>query len=206
MATRGTYQIEGMLLYNHWDNYPSGTAYHFIKVIEKFGDLSLLSVIRGMESIEKAGNIYDGRAEFHYKIANGNIECYSIPFDKDKLVPYSSGNIDEWINKSIKPSIDAKDNVEDYTVIKISANKYTTLSKLRSDISTKFEHAKSITDYGSIGNGSYSFLEVFRLIKKSGLPFEEMKQEYLSKYSPIFAESYKHDTTSHFDSYVNGED
>lgn len=206
MATRGTYQIEGMLLYNHWDNYPSGTAYHFIEVIKKFGDLSLFSVIRGMDKIEKTGNIYDGRAEFHYKIIDGKIGCYSIAFDKDKLVPHSSGDIAEWINNAIKPSLDDKDNIEDYMIIKMSSKRYTTLSQLRSYISSKFEHAKKITDCGSIGNGSHLFMELFQMIRKSGLSFDEMKKEYLNKYSPLFAESYKHDSTDHFDSYVNGED
>lgn len=205
MATRGTYQIEGMLLYNHWDNYPSGTAGHFIKVINAFGDLSLLSVIRGMDRIEKSVNIYDGRAEYHYKIVGDKIECYSIPFDNDKLVPHSSGEIADWINNAVKSSLDDKDNVEDYTVIKLSPNRYITLSKLRQKITDKFDHAKHITDNGSIGNGSSLFSETFRMIKKSGLPFNELKNEYLSKYSKILADSYQHASTTYFDSYVDGE-
>ena len=46
MATRATYKIDGKLLYNHWDNYPSGAACHFLNVLSTQGDLSLKSFIK----------------------------------------------------------------------------------------------------------------------------------------------------------------
>ena len=72
MATRGVYQIgdervlgyNNSLLYNHWDNYPSGTALQLAQVIKAHGKLDYFSVIRGMPKVETIDSIFRCGAEF----------------------------------------------------------------------------------------------------------------------------------------------
>jgi hypothetical protein len=205
MATRGTYKVNGTLLYNHWDNYPSGTAYQLIKTIEKCNNLELFSVIRGMERIEPTNSIFDGRAEYYYEIDNYNkkISCYSIPYDKDTIVLISSNSFENWLNDNIKNNLESNDNPEDYTIIKLRDNYYCTLTQVREQIKFKYEQAKTMTDAGYIGNASSTFSDLFKLINKSGLNFDDIKKEYLETYAPMFVKSYGHETPDYFNSYVN---
>lgn len=200
MATRGTYKVEGMLLYNHWDNYPEGTAMQLLEVIKKHGDLSLFSVIRGMEGMLRTGSIYDGPAEFHYVISGKYIECYMIPDGKEKIVPVSRDTIDNWINSQLLGCLEDGDNPDDYRVMEVGNNHYMTISQIKEEATDKFNKAKDYIDRGHIGNGSSLFSEAFLMVNMANIDMPEMKDEYLTKYSPLLTQSYKHNDSEYFDS------
>jgi hypothetical protein len=205
MATRGTYKVENTLLYNHWDNYPAGAANHFLEVIKKYGNLDLFSIIRGMERAEKGTNIYDGSAEFHYVIEKEKITCYSIPCDKNELIHHSSGTIEQWINTAIKSCLEEGDDINDYTVVKISNNRYNTVNGTFEEAKKEFEEAVRMTNLGHTGNGSFQFKNAFKLFKLSTKNFKEYSEIYKRIYVPFFVKAYNHDNDSLFLSYCETE-
>ncbi len=202
MATRGTYRVDGKLLYNHWDNYPEGAALQLLECIKKHGDLKLFSVIRGMDKIKETNSIYDGPAEYHYIIEKGTIKCYSIPPDKDLTEYHSQGTIKECINEHIKTALEKTDNPEDYQLVETPYG-LQTISDCKKDVNEKFLRAVELYEQGHIGNSSSSFNEAFRIANVAGIEIDELKKEYLEKYSPGFAASYKHEDSKYFDSIIN---
>lgn len=200
MATRGIYKVENVLLYNHWDNYPSGAANHFIEVIRKSGNLSLFSVIRGMDRTEPADSIFYGGAEYYYEIEKDRISCYKL--GKEKVL-ISCNSIVNWINDNVREILEESDNVEDYTIVQLSENKYSTVSQVREDATKLYNKGKDCTDKGMMGNGSSCFSDAFRLFNKAGINFDELKNEFIEIYSPLFVKSYKHNDSTYFDSLVN---
>jgi hypothetical protein len=205
MATRGTYKVENTLLYNHWDNYPAGAANHFLEVIKKHHNLDLFSIIRGMERAEKGTNIYDGPAGFHYVIEKEKITCYSIPYEKDELIYHSSGTIEQWINTAIKSCLEEGDDINDYTVVKISDNRYNTVNGTFEEAKKEFEEAVRMTNLGHTGNGSSKFKNAFKLFKLSTKNFKEYSEIYKRIYVPFFVKAYNHDNDSLFLSYCETE-
>src|SRR5690554_719773 len=195
MATRGTYKIDGKLLYNHWDNYPEGAAMHLHRIITKQSAIDFLSCVRGLESFELTNSIYDGRAEFHYVIdsASGSIEVYTIPFDVDTIILKGKYKIEDFINTYIEKSakehekrgykfFDEGETLENTKIIKIAKNYYKTVKQIEIEVFQKFEKAKNLFDRGHKGNASFTFSEVFKLINKAGLKFDHLKDEYLKNY------------------------
>jgi hypothetical protein len=202
MATRGTYNVENTLLYNHWDNYPSGASCHFIEVIKKCGNLSLFSIIRGMERAEKATSKFDGPAEFHYDIKDQKIICYSIAYDKDELIYHSSGTIEEWINDHFKVSnLEETDDINDYKIIKLADNRYNTVNGIFEEAKKCFDNGIRMTNSGHTGNGSSEFKRGFDLFKISTKDFKEYSDIYKRIYVPFFVNAYNHNDDSHFLSY-----
>jgi hypothetical protein len=203
MSTRGTYYIEKNLCYNHHDNYPVGAAFHIVDVIKATGGTSFFDFIRGMKTLSPATSIYDGPAEFHYKIENGHIECFSIPWDEDKLVLVSKGPIEDWVNNEIKNNWDRlaepSDNINDYLLVKIDNTFITKTQAYEKGVKNFREQVKWL-ESGSIGNAD--FQRAFKYLKVSGRLYEEFKNTYLEIYSPYLAKRYKHENTELFDSYA----
>lgn len=207
MATRGTYQIDGNpMLYNHWDNYPSGTAVHLAEVIKAHGKLDYFSVIRGMPKTDPIDSPFNCGAEFHYVIKGGRIECYAIPYcenGENKLLLQSSDTIENWLNANIE--LGAEDVPADWKILKIHNGYYMTETQAREKAKREWRHAVEAFEKGWTGNASSAFNSLFQFTRTAGIHFPEMLAEYISKYSPAFAKAYGHETTSLFDSYALGE-
>ena len=201
MATRGTYKIDGQILYNHHDNYPIGAAAHFIEVIKKYNNLDLFSIIRGMERISKASSKYDGGPEFHYEIKDEQIFCYSVHPEKDALIYHSSGQIEEWINKQILKGLDETDDKNDYLIVKKSKNVFYTVNGLIKEAEEHFKSAITMTNNGQTGNGSSNFKTAFDLFKLLNVDFTKYANIYKRVYVPFFVDAYKHNGPDLFLSY-----
>jgi hypothetical protein len=202
MSTRGTYNVENTLLYNHWDNYPSGASYHFIEVIKKCGNLSLFSIIRGMERVEKATSKFDGPADFHYEIKDQRIICYSIAYDKDELTYRSSGSVEEWINDNFKYSdLEETDDINDYIVVKLNDNRYNTVNGVFDEAKKCFDNGIRMTNSGHTGNGSSEFKRAFDLFRTSTKDFKGYSDIYNLIYVPFFVKAYNHNDDTLFLSY-----
>jgi hypothetical protein len=214
MATRGTYNIDGMICYNHHDNYPLGAAFHFLVTIRKTGSIDLFSMIRGMERLEKGQSVFDGPAEYHYKIDSktGILTAYKILDDKDELVEFFKGPIEDFINDEMmkakiryeqrnEPFFEEGETMEDYTVFKEYKNRYATASMIRVKAEERWAYGVHALEKGWIGNSSGAFQDSLKLFALVG-NYEEKKTEWLNVLSPLFAEKYNHETTKHFDSYI----
>lgn len=206
MATRGTYQIDGNpMLYNHWDNYPSGTAVQLAEVIKSQGKLDYFSVIRGMPKTDPIESPFNCGAEFHYIIQGGRIECYAIPYcenGENKLLLQSSDTIENWINANLE--LGAEDVPADWKIIKIHDGYFMTETQAKEKAQKDWEQAVHSFSKGWTGNASSAFHELFKFTRKAGIHFPEMLAEYVAKYSPAFAKAYGHADTSLFDSYALG--
>lgn len=204
MATRGMYTVGGKLLYNHWDNYPMGTANHLLEVIKVHHSLDLFSIIRGMPGICETESIYDGRAEFHYQIDNDYIRCYKIPFEKDVIILLSEGPAAQWINEQFTGNFEDDDNQEDYTVIESSKGHYYTVTQMRERAQKAWDDGLRHLKSGGIGNSSSSFSDAFRLLKSAGLKDQEKYDKWINELAPLFAEKYEHATADMFIKYADG--
>lgn len=204
MATRGTYEIDGNFIYNHWDNYPSGTAVHLAEVIKAYGKLDYFSVIRGMPKTDPTTSPFNCGAEFHYHIKGGRIECYSIPYSEkgeNKLILESSDTIENWINGNIELSDEVP---ADWKILKIHNGYYITETQAKEKAKLEWKQAVLSSEQGHTGNASSQFESLFRFCRTAKIHFPEMLAEYVSKYSPAFAKAYGHENTAHFDSYALG--
>lgn len=200
MATRGTYLINGSLNYNHWDNYPSGAALHLFEAIKKTGGFTLYDIIRGMPNLQSTGSIYDGRAEYHYKIEKDNIRCYSVGWEKDELKYESGGNIIDWINSNLE--LEPTDKKENFTLVEYKG-RYMTLKEAKKMLRIDFKNAVKWLGQGMIGNSSGAFCDVFMAANKAKINIDSYKKKYLKLYVPIFVKSYNHNNSDLFNSYVN---
>lgn len=216
MATRGTYKIDGKLLYNHWDNYPEGAAMHLHGIITKQNAVDFLSCVRGLESFDLSNSIYDGRAEYHYIIdsASGLIEVYTIPFEVDTIILKGKYKIEDFINTYIEKSakehekrgyqfFNEGETLENTKIVKVSTNEYYTVAQIEKKVFQTFEKAKAEFAKNWIGNSSSSFGEAFKLMNKAGLKFQNLIDEYLKDYCDKFAKSYNHETNEYFANKIN---
>jgi hypothetical protein len=188
MATRGVYRVDGVYLYNHWDNYPSGAREHLSEVLEKYGKLDLFSVIRGM-NVSQAISPQDGGSEFYYVIENNFIQQYNV--DGKELTLTDQGTIEDWINRGVQDKF-----------IKVYGQ-YMRQSQAHEKGVEMYEDAVQKLIKGHIGNASNQFRESFVYLNLAGGDFSEIVNEYKRKYSPKLAEAFNHSDTELFDSYVN---
>ncbi len=213
MSTRGTYVIEGMKLYVHHDNYPSGTAAKFMQTLKDHGRIDLFSFVRSIKEASRAETLFDGPAEFSYKIKGDTIECYSIPCEEDKLVFHSSDRFDKWINKYLPELLDKEDKPADYRIIRTVSKSwsdapehvyYTTETQIVESVKEAYKKAVEMTESGSVGNGSSMFSDLLR--RANSLPdnkeLNKLREQYLRVWSPFLAKSYNHANTSIFDKYA----
>lgn len=223
MATRGSYKIDGQLTYNHHDNYPTGAAHHIHEVIKKQGAVDFFSMIRGMERLQP-NNGKPGKSgeEYYYEInsKSGEIKCYSVNLDSEELRLESFGLIEDWVNTKIEESkrLHAKhypnesflsegETWEDCQVVRRSTgsngypSRFSTVAQARQEAESKWKMGVDALSKGWIGNSSSYFQESLKLFGMVG-NYEDKKTEWLTIYSPLFAEKYNHETTKYFDSYI----
>lgn len=211
MATRGTYQVDDFLFYNHWDNYPSGAASHLLDVVKTQGNFTPFSIIRGMP-VSPAHTKFDGPAEHHYEIRNGMITHYKISDSEDKLIFQETDRIENWINRNLQSTVtfllkeDPQTDPNDFIVVKLEKfqNRYMTVNMIIAEAKKRYEDAVRFFEKGAWGNSTSLFQESFVWFAQAGWEAKEFKQEYLQKFSPVFVEKYSHQNSSHFDSYVEG--
>jgi hypothetical protein len=208
MATRGTYKIDGNLCYNHCDNYPSGAAYHMLEVLKNYHSASFFSFVRGMKDLQPTTSIFDGPAEFHYKIEKDRVMCYEITLD-EKMKLVSFGEIAEWVTSQLFSELkrvgpkDFFEPGEDERDIKIInyQGRYFTARQIEEKAISTFQMAEQQFEKGMWGNSSGNFSDAFKLFKliNKGI---NLKSKYLKYYSPVFARQYQHQNTLIFDSYA----
>lgn len=173
MATRGTYKIDGKLLYSHWDNYPSGAACHFLNVLSTQGDLSLKSFIKCDKDVNFsfADSIFDGPAEFHYQLekVDGEIivKVYQIIMDekgRDKLGSSNTYELSDFINTLYKknfsePDGEDKETIEQNRVLKIQGFNvtYTTVKGAKEEFNKLMQEAQKHLLNGFTGNARSSY-------------------------------------------------
>lgn len=208
MATRGIYKVENQLLYNHWDNYPVGAAYHLSKVASTQHKFDLFSVIRGMSETSPANSIYNSGAEYYYEIFIKNdkyfINCYTIEIDRDAKKLHSSGELINWINSLIIDDLknDTENDPNDYILVELHNNYFDTVNNCKKEILLKYDHAVECFKKGWIGNSSSAFSETFKIANRTKINIDQLKSEYLSIYSGAFAQAYKHSDRVYFDSVI----
>lgn len=203
MSTRGSYKIEGITMYNHWDNYPSGAALMFFNTLKEYHNLNLFSFIRSNKSVELSHSLNKSGEEFSYEIKDNKIFCYSIDMKTDKLIPHSSDYIDNWVNSMIKDILEKTDKLTDYQIIKCDYGYYTE-SQIIEEAKKKYSGAVNYTESGSIGNGSSLFADCFKWCNFLPENFElnSLRKKYLSFWVPFFVTAYKHDNANIFNSYA----
>ena len=196
MATRGTYQVEGTVLYNHWDNYPQGAACHFLNILSTQGDFTLKSFIKCEERVNFsfATSIYDGPAEYFYKLdkkENGEIfvTVYPIIFDEkgnDKLGSSNTYEMSQFINDRFKknftePEGEDKKEIEDSRVLKTGTThiRYITVKNARKKFLELMAQAQNQLLNGCKGNASFTYSQA----KDTLIALEDTRQlENFKKY------------------------
>jgi hypothetical protein len=207
MATRGTYKIDGLskIMYNHWDNYPSGTAFHLLEVAKKFHSFDWISVIRGMENMNETSSKFDGPAEYYYEISKSYVKCYQISYD-DNLILHSEGKIHEWINKNIQSNNAFKEigNPSDYTLIEKHKDNFWTITQIQEEIEERVKYALNAQNNGWTGNASSAWHEALKMITQiPSYPRGEMiREEWINRLAQFYADKYKHETPKYFLSYA----
>lgn len=202
MSTRGSYLIDGMKLYVHHDNYPSGTACKFYETIKRFHRIDLFSFIRTVDEAEQAADLNKSGQKYCYKIDREKelITAYAIDFKTDELRCISFDRFDVWINREIKPELEETDKPEDYRIIRRSKGWYYTESQLIEEAKTQYNEGVRFCEGGHVGNGSSCFNDCFRIANL--LPENEslnlLREEYKSKWAIFLADKYKHSTPDYF--------
>ena len=174
MATRGTYQVEGTVLYNHYDNYPQGAACHFLNILSTQGDFTLNSFIKCEKRVNFsfATSIYDGPAEYFYKLdkkESGEIfvTVYPIIFDEkgnDKLGSSYTYEMSDFINERFKknfaePEGEGKKEIEDSRVLKTGTThiRYITVKNAHKEFQRLMAQAQNQLLNGCKGNASFTY-------------------------------------------------
>lgn len=207
MATRGTYKIDGLykIMYNHWDNYPSGTAFHLLEVAKKFHSFDWISVIRGMQNMEEASTKFDGPAEYYYEISKNYIKCYGISSD-EKLILHSEGKIHEWINRNIESSNAFKEieKPNDYTLIEKHKDRFCTITQIQESIEERIIYALKAQNNGWTGNATSAWREALKMIAQipSYPRGETIREEWKNRLAQFYADQYNHKTPDHFLNYA----
>ena len=210
MSTRGTYLIEGKLLYNHCDNYPAGAAYHFANVLEQYGHIDYVSMIRTGAGKRQYGpdfkptsSIYDGPAEYHYKITKSDgktfVEANKIPMDteKDSLVFMYKMELHEFINTNLSAE-DLKEIGGPVLPIRgkyASHTNYFTTPAAKEKLNFELMQGMgSLLYHGGVGNASSNFGAAGDIAQALGL--DKACQNWNKYFAPIFKKSYGHDENS----------
>lgn len=190
MATRGTYQIidktdygssvTSGLLYNHWDNYPEGAAWHISCVLKQAGGrLSYVDMIRcqfenGPEFTPTTSK-FDGPAEWHYNIEiEGDkeifITVYKVTSD-DELKPHTTRmEVHEFLNKYLE---DDKGN-HPKKWVRFTKNSFTTYPVYRDKDDLYQAGIKALQSgfirliKGHTGNASSELSEGINMVNASG--------------------------------------
>jgi|688.fasta_scaffold392303_2 hypothetical protein len=212
MATRGIYQIGNTTLYNHWDNYPMGAAFHLCNALKEQHELSLCSLIRGIKECEIHSLIYYNNldlwgAEYFYEITEDHfVHVYEIGENDNKL-NVSTKPVIDFINQEVRlyfatKQNDPNENINDYLLVKINNHYYSVNQAI--DMFTK-EYNQAVDQFNKkmFGNSTGSFKRSFEIANLSGIDANKEKSEYLYLYSPEFTKVYKHDNSNLFDSYIN---
>lgn len=212
MATRGIYQIGNVTLYNHWDNYPMGAAFHLCNALKEQHELSLFSLIRGLKESDLHSLNYLEKldlwgAEYFYEITEDHfINVYEISeTDQKKLV--STKPVIDFINEQVRLYFqlkynDADEIIEDYLLVKIN-NHYYSVNQCINMFTDEFNKAVDQFNKKMWGNSTGSFKRSFEIANISGIDVNKEKSEYLYIYSPVFTSVYKHQNSNLFDSYIN---
>lgn len=211
MSTRGIYKIEGVQIYIHHDNYPSGAAVRFAETLRRNGgNISAFEFVRANERAELFKGKIPSDVEFIYEVKDGKIYCYRWEGQYDlgyEAIPHSSGEIHEWINENIKPCLEESDDVNDYTFMKIvneygeKLPRFFSISYLKSEVVRKFNQGLSQFSAGMAGNSSSSFSDAGRYARliEGDSDIDRYREQYLKVWSPLFAQRYGHKDTETFD-------
>ena len=212
MATRGIFKIGNVTLYNHWDNYPMGAAFHLCNALKEQHELSLFSLIRGLKNSDLHSFNYSVEldtwgAEYFYEITDNHfINVYEISeTDQKKLV--STKPVIDFINEQVRLYFalkynDANEMINDFLLVNINDHYYS-VNQAIDDFNKTYKKAVDFFNKKFWGNSSSSFSDAFKLAKKSGIDVYLYKSEYLNNYAPKFVEVYKHSNSDYFNSYVN---
>jgi hypothetical protein len=209
MSTRGTYRVEEKLLYNHFDNYPAGAAMHFLKVVEQGKALNYVNLIRNTEScdFQPAQSIFDGPAEFHYKIkvkdGKTMIETNKIKYESDDFIYVDDVELDVFINRELKKHCDNEKEYKENEVLKIShkyanCTSYGTRKYFTEKRNKMFDSAMAmLMIHGGVGNASGEMHEVGELT--TVLNDARFAENYNKFIAPIFQKAYDHKTADYFE-------
>jgi hypothetical protein len=207
MSTRGSYLIDGMKLYVHHDNYPSGTACKFYETIKRYHRIDLFSFVRTVDEAERAVDLNKSGQEYCYKVDREHelIMAYAIDFKTDEMKCISSDRFDRWINREIKPALEETDKKEDYTIIRRSCGWYYTESQIIEEVKHQFNEGVRFADCGAVGNSSSCFHQCFELanLLPNNIELNELREQYKAKYALFFAEKYGHSDPAYFLSYAD---
>lgn len=204
MSTRGTYKIEGKILYHHYDNYPSGAANHLLNVLNDRGAISLLDLLKCENNVNFsfANSIFDGPAEYHYIIKKDNngsifVECKKIDLE-DNLINLYTLELNEFINTYypkcyIEPTYYEQQEIKDNEVLKITSKyskhvSYTTVKTLRKKVEKQSIEALRMLLCGATGNASSSFSELGTYLK--ALQDEKKIENYNKHIAPMLYKAY----------------
>lgn len=219
MATRGTYKIENTILYNHWDNYPAGAANHFLNVLKDRGSLTLLDMLKCNEQVnfQFATSIFDGPAEYHYKIKQRDkgeifITWYSITTN-DQLILIDELELNEFINTNFPkcytdPTYKEQQEIKNNEVFKLVSEyskrvSYKTREQLEKTVNNKLSQGFNYLLNGHTGNGSSCLDEVATAIK--ALKDSTRIENYNKHIAPMLQKAYRHDKPDVFIIKTNSE-
>jgi len=211
MATRGTYKVDGKLLYNHWDNYPSGAARHFLNILKTQGSLSLKSFLKCDEgcNFDFTNSIFDGPAEWHYVIEDEGkgsygVEVYKIIMDesgKDKKVFKNYYELQDFININFpqnftEPMGEDRNEIEENVVVKVVSKysnnvRYSTRKDLEKELQIKLNTAQMQLLNGHTGNASYTYSEASQLMV--ALEKDILIKSYNKNIAPMLFKAYGHE-------------
>jgi hypothetical protein len=213
MATRGIYQFGNVTLYNHWDNYPMGAAFHLLNALKEQHELSLFSLIRGLKESDLHSLNYSltldlWGAEYFYEITEDHfINVYEISIETDQKKLVSTKPVIDFINEQVRSYFatnqnDETENINDYLLVKLN-NHYYSVNQAIDMFTSEFNEAVDQFNRKMWGNSTSSFKRSFEIANISGIDVNKEKSEYLYLYSPVFTSVYKHQNSNLFDSYIN---
>ncbi len=201
MATRGTYLIDGVRMYNHWDNYPEGAARMVAFTLQKHSKFHLFNFIRANERVERIAITGDSMgAEYHYEITESTVKAYAIDWDNDtheeSFRCIFTGSIDDFLAQYLGKM---EDEDEDDLTFVVRNQSYYTINQVKAEIEKEWKAALHALENGWIGNSSGMFSTCFEWLNLLGskghdiLWFQSKFNMYRDIYAPTFARKFKHD-------------
>lgn len=213
MATRGSYRVEGKMMYNHWDNYPAGAASHLQKVITEKHTLKWIDFVKctaeGLNFEPMEGRPGDMGEEYFYKITKEKgmyfVEWSSIGWETNELVFLGKKEVSDFINDEFKKEL-KQDRITqtEYNENKIvkypnkwsKSVSYYSYKYLQEYTEKKFNLAMRWLLKGMVGNASSDL----QWCAQSWLLLGDTKmlEGYNKMIAPYLAQCYKHNTPDHF--------